>query len=164
MAWEKSLEALDFSRGSSHFIYVLYMQSQRAARYEVSYNTQLGQWERDGKRMPDGTYNFVITRDWKMLACSDEDEQEFNSIIKEKNLSSKVFFKHTTLTRREAVYFGGMGRLEKGRYTWNGQSGYYRPQAVQVALCGNWLKSHGITDSFYIKSEKEKKREKRILV
>ncbi len=81
-------------------------------------------------------------------------------MIKEQYSISKVFFKHNTLTRGDKVYFGGMGKLKQGRFTWDGQSGYYRPQSIHVAFCQTWLKSHGINNSLYIKSEKEKIREK----
>src|SRR5579863_7086332 len=44
---------------------VLYMHPKRAAQYEVTYNKELHQWERNSKALPNGYYSFVITTDWK---------------------------------------------------------------------------------------------------
>lgn len=145
--------------GEVFFINVLYMNSQRAARYEVIFNPKRFQWERNNQTLPEGGYTFVITQNLKMLACNDNDEKSFNDLVKEKKLT-KVFFKHLSLTRGEKVVFAGVGKIEKGQFIWNGQSGYYRPQAKHVSLFKTWLANHGVTKSTYIQTDKEKIRTK----
>ena len=144
---------------------VLYMNPQRAALYEIVFNTKRCQWERNGQPLPEGSYEFIITKNWKMLAFTNKDEDEFNAMIKEKNLASKVFFKHTSFTSGGQVYFSGTAKIEKGLFTWNGRSGHYRPQAIHVSVCKAWLKNHGVIKSIYIKSPKEtvRKNNKRII-
>jgi|GEM_PF-3091139 len=145
--------------GEKYFINVLYMHPSRSSLYEIFFNTQRNRWERcNGQALSDGLYTIVLTKDWKMLACNTSDEDFFNNMIKEK-LISKVFFKHTTLTRGEGVHFAGMGKLEEGRFIWDGQSGHYRPQAFHVSLCKAWLESQKVTGSIYIQSKKEKIRQ-----
>jgi hypothetical protein len=137
-------------------VYILYLSAQRAAHYEVSYNTSLGRWERDDKALSEGSYSFVINSNWKMLACSDADQDLFNTAIKGQKLGFKVLFKHSSLTSGKEVFFGGSCTLEKGRFTWDEQSGHYRPKAIHVASCMAWQKSHGVKDALYIKYVKEK--------
>ena len=150
----------DKNSAEKYFIHVLYMTPSRAVLYEVFFNTIQCRWERNGQPLSDGLYTFVITKDWKMLACNTNDEDVFNTMIKEKQLTSKVVFKHTFLTRGEPVFFAGMGTLTNGQFTWNGLSGHYRPKAVHVSLFKSWLVDHGVTESFYLKAEKETIREK----
>lgn len=145
--------------GGKKFINVLYMSPQRAACYEIIFNTKRLQWERNNQVLPEGFYTFVLTKNLKMLACNDKDENSFNELIKRKNLT-KVFLKHTSLTRGEKVFFAGIFKLDQGRFIWNGQSGHYRPQAKHVSLCNTWLANHGVVESSYIQSEKEKIRNK----
>jgi len=131
--------------------HILYMYPTRAAQYEVTYNVKLDQWERNGKALSRGDYSFVIDKDWKMRAYSDDDETLFNEIIKMKDVA-KIYFKHSTLTSGYPVHFGGMYKIQDK--TWNDQSGHYRPQDPHVAACKAWHEKYGIKDSVYVEHEK----------
>jgi hypothetical protein len=153
-------EKQDKTSGEKYALNVLYMSPQRAALYEIFFNIKRQQWERNGQALPEGMYNIVITKEWKMLAFNDDDEELFNAVINQKKLSSKVFLKHISLASGECAFFAGMASLEKGRFTWNGRSGHFRPKEIHVSLCKKWLKCHRVTDAIYIKHEKEKIRER----
>jgi plasmid maintenance system killer protein len=136
-------------------VHVLYMSAQKAAQYEICYNTEQLQWERNSKPLPDGTYSIVINTNWKMLAFSDADVKAFNVGLTLPGIIKKIVFKHSTLTQGDDVLFGGTGTLEKGRFTWDEQSGHYRPEPKHVATCRIWQLVHGVRNSTYIKYTKE---------
>jgi hypothetical protein len=127
---------------------VLYMYPKRAAQYEVTYNKQLERWERNGEVLTKGCYAFIIDKDEKMFAYTDEDEAHFNDTLKKTHdLALKVVFKHSTLSSGRPVLFGGMYQIQDN--TWDDQSGHYRPEKESVDRCKAWHKKYGITKSVY---------------
>jgi hypothetical protein len=135
-------------------ISVLYMSDKRAAEYEIFYNTQLHQWQRNGSVLPNGSYSFVITKNWKMLGFCDADEAIFNESVKTK---TKIVFRHSTLTRGNDVLFAGT----MNQSTWDERSGHYRPKAAHLAAYKLWETSHGVEGSTYLPYKKEKSDTKR---
>jgi hypothetical protein len=150
-----------YAMGRLKKIHVLYMHHKKAAEFEITYDKDRQQWERNGRPLAEGAYDFVLTKDLKMFGYNQDDINQFNKTMKLAGMrKTHVLFKHSSPTGGDEVYFAGTGKLKDARFAWDRESGHYTPKSVNAETYQLWLNSMGVKHARYCAFPDEVERAK----